>query len=296
MFFTLILISLAVLLVSYVVFILFQKVNKIPAKIWTFWEDDDIPKFVGECIKTWRKHNSGFEINVLTKSNYHVYVPDIDIFKMKNSVNATRVSDFMRIYLLKHHGGIWLDASIICFGSLRPLLYNSLFRDKEFIGFHIPNFNTKVDFPIIENWAFCAAPNSKFINDLYKEVLNMHDNYSDLDDYVNKIDNVDFQNIDNPWYLVYHIAIQKVIQKEKCPVKFYKMFLFNATGKNAAKNLFKFGPFYYLYKNEWNSEKAIKAVIDDKSKFASTFIKLRGIDRSVIENDDQLMQQLFKQV
>lgn len=267
----------------------------IPHVIWTYWHDTKLPTFIEKCIDTWRVHNPRFRINILNKENYRKYV-NIDILALKHSQNdPVRASDFIRLYVLAKHGGIWMDASIICFRSLSFLEPGKL-AHKEFIGFHIPNFMTDARYPIIETWCFACKPRSPFITLWYEHALQMNDFHSlkAYVDHMHHVKNVDLQNISHPEYLACHVTAQYVLQKKLKGTQRDDMHLFNATGEH--NPMFGPGPFFYLNNKAWNSSQSLRVFCEPKEikKYeTSTFIKLRGIDRKVIEDNTHVQRCVF---
>lgn len=91
----------------------FSDTSKIPNIIWAFWEGEP-NKFVNKCIDSWKYYNPNYTVNILNKNNYSKYV-DVDISKIKHSSDhLARYSVYVRSCILSKHGGIWIDASIIC--------------------------------------------------------------------------------------------------------------------------------------------------------------------------------------
>lgn len=97
------------------------------------------------CIETIQK-NSELNLIQLDLNNIVQYV---DINKIHHSINLedpsnanyitnrfenlAHVADYLRIQVIYHCGGIWLDADTICLSSLRPLLDN--LKNYQFVGF-----------------------------------------------------------------------------------------------------------------------------------------------------------------
>lgn len=267
--------------------------TEIPKKIWTFWDNVDIPDIVQKCINTWEKHNPNYEITIVNKTNLSKYLPDIDFSKIKHIENSPeRYSDMVRLYLLSKYGGIWCDASIIClkpYDSWIPTMQEN--TSAEFIGFYIDSFTLpefKENSPVIESWFFACTKGSIIIQDWLKEFLRISD-YDTVEKYVDavKTEGVNIQNISSPTYLSMHVACQKILQKgENRPYKFSLL--------KAEDTAFK-----YLTQNEWDSNRAIQNILDCKDSDSnlnsnkercnfldSPIIKMRGIERKSMEKMD----------
>lgn len=244
--------------------------NRVPKKIWTYWDDPDrIPKTVKMCMKGWKKYNPNYEIILLTKKNYKGYttIPE-DIANHPNYNDfPARFADLVRCYVMAEHGGVWIDSSII----LKEPLDNWLFpKYGEFSGFYIEGFTKNKKFPVIENWFFACNKGSKFMK-LWRDEFTELARYQTVEKYIEsrrKI--IDFQGIDNPIYLSMHISAQKVLQWDEYPTDVLIL--------RKAED----GPFRYLVDAKWNSEKALDVACGDK-RYQMPIMKIRGAERDILE-------------
>jgi hypothetical protein len=256
-----------------------EKYNDFPKVIWTYWNDKAaIPDAVQLCIDSWRKHNPDFSIKILDNDDFQRLCDidlEVDFTKYGFHPNKfARYADIVRIAVLKKFGGIWMDSTNICMASLE-WAYTDLDLDKELVGFYGPQTSRPYDYPILENWFFSVMPNSHFLLDWWDEVILMY-SYDTEMDYVNHIktdQSIDLQNLDSFMpYLIMHLCANVVLQRKK---RDYRLSLSNAIDVN--------GPFYYLAKVDWNSELALKSLIDQTIDLSSTpLIKLRGYEREFI--------------
>ena len=266
----------------------FNTNTNIPKKIWTYWDNDKLPKIVEKCINTWKKQNPNYEIIVLSKQNLSKYLPDVDFSKIKHIDSAARFSDMVRLHVLAKYGGIWSDASIICqkpYDSWIPNMQEK--SNAEFVGFYIDSFTLpefKENSPIIESWFFACVKDSKMVNDWLNEFLRISD-YDTVDKYVDavKSDGINIQNLTYPVYLSIHVACQKILQKGPNKPYFFELLKAEDTA------------FKYLTTNGWDSNKAIQNIIDCKNlknqncdSLNSPIIKMRGDDRKEMEKMDYL--------
>ena len=107
----------------------------IPKVIHYCWFGEaEKPKIVQECIKSWNTHLSDYEIIEWNESNF-----DIQSHAFTKAAyeigNYAFVSDYVRVYALYHHGGIYLDTDTQIFKSLTPFL-----TEDSFWGFEEKNF------------------------------------------------------------------------------------------------------------------------------------------------------------
>lgn len=138
--------------------------KEIPRVIWSFWHDGDLPPVVRLCVDSWRVHNAGYAIRVLTLETCGAWMQGIDArdarFEATRSLHPHQhVSDLVRAVVLAAHGGVWLDASVLC---TRPLEWMqeavNARPERDFVGFYADAMTSDYRFPVLENWIFaCTA-------------------------------------------------------------------------------------------------------------------------------------------
>ena len=139
--------------------------------IWIYWKQgfDKAPDIVKVCVKSVKK-NCNQEIILLDDSNLKDYLefPKYIIDKTKKGfISAAAFSDLVRLSLLEHFGGTWIDATVFLSGNLPEYITNSelfMFQDS---------------FGLIENPAKIASwfIHSKPHNVIIKESRNMFFEY-----------------------------------------------------------------------------------------------------------------------
>lgn len=128
----------------------------IPKKIHYVWVGDKPkPELVLKCIASWKKHLPDYEIiewgNDILNTINNKYVQEATLAK-----KWAFVSDYLRLYALYHHGGIYLDTDIVVNYSLDNFLkYNF------FMGFE--SFENK-QYPMTA--LIGSTPNNKIIADM----------------------------------------------------------------------------------------------------------------------------------
>lgn len=248
--------------------------KRIPKIIWTFW-DGELSELITLCIDSWKRHNPNYEIIILNKENIYQYLPEFDN-NLKHVDDIRHYSDIVRIHILEKYGGIWSDASILCYDSYDWILDVQQENKVEFVGYWI---NNELEHsPVIENWFFAVVPNSIIMNDWKNELMKSQE-FESKDDYIDYLlDNCNAKKIDNPPYLWMHVAMQKILQENKNKYR-YKLF--------PAKE----GPFKYLEDNEWNNNDGINDLVNCsrgntcKQKYGS-IIKFTGYQREDLEKID----------
>ncbi|MDY2704104.1 MAG: capsular polysaccharide synthesis protein [Prevotella sp.] len=85
--------------------------------IWVMWwqGEGNMPPIVKRCVASIRNHCGQHPVNVLSRSNYSDYIqlPSSIQQKLENNGWIPCLSDLIRFGLLKEHGGIWLDATLL---------------------------------------------------------------------------------------------------------------------------------------------------------------------------------------
>jgi hypothetical protein len=197
----------------------------IPKVIWTFWDTEELPEFIEKCIETWKFHNSDYEIIVMNMSNYNNYT-DIDVTKLRHysKWKPQLTADYIRLSVLKEHGGVWMDASIIC---IKPLKFE---ESTEFFVYYKDNYGLlgNYKYPLIESWFIASSKHNLFIEEWFRELLNETEKYSSMDFYAWSSD-VKIKLYYFVGYFAIHIAAQKVLKKLDRENKLPKMVLKHAT-------------------------------------------------------------------
>jgi mannosyltransferase OCH1-like enzyme len=180
----------------------FERDNKIPKIIWTYWDNPQVPDFVEKCRKNWEKFAPNYEIRYLNKNNIENYVTNMP--ENWQSLPPYRQADVLRLKLLEKYGGIWMDASIL-------LMENP---DK-FVGGDVTLFTspmtTNAD-PIYENWFIASTPNNKIIK---KWIVEVEKAIKDPKAYLASISEYNKKLVEDPEYLICHLALRNIYDNQK---------------------------------------------------------------------------------
>jgi hypothetical protein len=184
----------------------------IPKKIWLFWHDDNFPVIVSECVDKILKLNKDFEVILLNDSTVCSYVLDIDKY---NFPEVQHRSDYIRLYVLNSYGGVWIDASIMCFKGVDLFLEELDLYKSDFFAFFNERRTKDISFPVLENWFLIANRGNKFISNWleeYRKALEMgvigylHDVEKNNPEFFHKI-----SKEERP-YLFSYICAQRVLR------------------------------------------------------------------------------------
>lgn len=111
---------LVILVIVVTLVLLVQKSNfvesELPKIIWILWLQgwDNAPYLAQKARESWEKHNSGWEIKLVSLEDFsNGEIPYLNLIPTNQAK-----SDAIRLYLLSTYGGVWADSSLIC---MRPL-------------------------------------------------------------------------------------------------------------------------------------------------------------------------------
>lgn len=241
----------------------------LPKKLWMYWEND-IPEFVEKCIDRMREKNPEYEVFVLNPENVNQY-SHIDFSQLKDAT-AQQKADLLRFDLMYHHGGIWLDASIILYDRLDWISELMVEKKTANFAYYRRKNTTNLNFPVLENWLLASVGHNIFFKQWYEElylaiqqtpkkyIQNIKATESNTKDI--------FQQISNLEYLVAYVACQKIMRKN-----FPSISLIDCD-ENA---------FYYQVKNRWVKEKIlINMAINYPADEHPKLIKLAGKERNYL--------------
>lgn len=133
-------------------------------KIWIFWWQgiDNSPKLVQRCYKSVRENLCDWELILITKNNYRKYAsfPDHIIKKLENGqISLTHFSDLLRLELLINHGGLWLDATVLCTSGNIP---RSILNSDLFV-YQAQKPGADGHATIVSSWFMYAKTNNKIL-------------------------------------------------------------------------------------------------------------------------------------
>lgn len=103
----------------------------IPKIIHTTWfSAEPMPKLYQQCLESWKKHASGFEIKIW---DMETYKPDHCLFfeQAIEHRNWAFASDYARADLLRRYGGIYMDLDVEMLRPIDDLLYNDAYMSFE---------------------------------------------------------------------------------------------------------------------------------------------------------------------
>lgn len=99
--------------------------------IWVYWDDiSNMPLMVEKCIERIRKNSNGHKVVVVTEETVTDYLQLDEIIMKKykeGKISRTHFCDIVRISLLYHYGGVWMDCTLLLTRPLPEIVTSSAF-------------------------------------------------------------------------------------------------------------------------------------------------------------------------
>ena len=141
----------------------------IPRIIWTYWNTSPLPPLVARCLDNWRAQAPDHELRLVDRQSALAWLDgEIDEATF-DALPPYRQADWLRLQLLRRHGGIWMDASTLLADSLDWVHDRGTDPDAGVRGFYIDRYTTDPERPMVENWFIAAPPGDPFIDAWSKE-------------------------------------------------------------------------------------------------------------------------------
>ena len=99
----------------------------------------------------------------MTPESLGQYVACGDLPAAFAELHPTKQSDWLRLYLVAHHGGYWFDATTLLTAPLDWMGAGA--GATELTGFYLEGFTRDRRYPVIESWSFCAPAGSRFVSE-----------------------------------------------------------------------------------------------------------------------------------
>lgn len=144
----------------------------IPKKIHYCWfGPKPLPSLVASCMKTWEDQLADFEKILWNEKNSPLQLPFIQ--QAYAARKYAFVSDYVRFWVLYHHGGIYFDTDIFVLKNIKDLLKN-----KVFFAWETKQKNN------ISCGVIGSVPNQPFIDSVLKQYESMHFSIAAIPDLV----------------------------------------------------------------------------------------------------------------
>ncbi|YP_438202.1 polyprotein [Oryza rufipogon endornavirus] len=140
--------------------------GEVPLIIWSYWQGSEINHFLTTCIRSWQEYNPEMRIVILTDANLGNMHNILNFDDMKQMSHQAK-SDWLRCYCLANYGGIWLNLSSICAGSLTPLITATTNHESGLFQLGIPGGVNKMKY---EMGVMISTTKNKILHEWFKLV------------------------------------------------------------------------------------------------------------------------------
>ena len=131
-------------------------------------------KLAKKCIESWKKYCPDFKIIEWSEDNFDVNLIDYTRFTHKNKLYAY-LSDYVRLWAIFNHGGIYFDTDVELIKPLDDLLVLS-----GYLGFESDEFiNTGIGFGAEKNNPEIFLMKSKYEDFSFEECEKRFEQYDD---------------------------------------------------------------------------------------------------------------------
>jgi hypothetical protein len=137
-------------------------VPPLPRVVWTYWNTLPAPAIVDQCLQNWRRFAPDHELRLLDRTTAPQWLAGDWNATAFAALPPYRQSDWLRLQLLKRHGGLWIDASTLLSADLGWVHRLHATRGGV-VGFYIERYTTEPARPMLENWFIAAAAGDPFI-------------------------------------------------------------------------------------------------------------------------------------
>ena len=150
--------------------------------IWLLWFQgwDNPPWLQNEVAKSWKLNNPTWNIQLLDMNNLKDFINDSDyLFDDNKDISMQAKSDIIRLSLLKNHGGVWADSTLLCMQPLDSWVYSAI-EPSNFWMYHGEGGGMNImEGPA--SWFIVSVKNSYIINK-WKEECDEYWNSNDSTD------------------------------------------------------------------------------------------------------------------
>lgn len=141
----------------------------LPRTIWTYWEQgrDSAPPVVQRCFKSWEYWNPGWTLQVLDRHtlSHHTDLEQRIDFSRKD-ITVQKRSNLIRVSLLRAHGGVWADSTVVCSQPLETWLNE--YTTTGFFAFRNPGRGR-----LWSSWFIAAEPENALMAALEAEFVEL---------------------------------------------------------------------------------------------------------------------------
>lgn len=138
----------------------------IPRTIWFLWFQglENAPYVVRKCHESWVTRNPAWRVVSLDEASLPEFASVDYSGGNIGKLSRQHRADLLRLDLLAHHGGVWVDATCFCVQPLDDWLEPN--TGSGFFAFHQPGPDR-----IMSNWFLAAEPGGLLVSRLFELML-----------------------------------------------------------------------------------------------------------------------------
>ena len=138
----------------------------LPKIVWIHWDTHDLPELCRLNMAQTRSVLHDWTVIFLTTADFlQMCLPPPEFY----ALSAQHKADFIRLWLLRKHGGVWMDISIILNQSINDIYDECVREQAELSGFYNKKTTRDPKYPVFENWFIMAPRDSRIIRLWYRE-------------------------------------------------------------------------------------------------------------------------------
>jgi hypothetical protein len=260
----------------------------LPKKIFTYWNEKEITNPVIKANLEYTKSilPTDFELIVLNDESVVEELGKDIKYRDHDMSTPQNFSDFLRFYLLKKYGGIWMDASYIIIDFEKDILskYREYEADPFDIGlyeFNKYSFGEKPEEKHYESWFLVAPQGSAFVKDVYNEFVKASTiGYREYKLGLRREPGLDLRNTieaEGEYYFMVYAIMRNVLHRSSYKLKLYSLDSVNL-GSPGVSRLIAGGVIY----DRWHNEELVAKLTDPEILQKFTSIKLIYNQREAI--------------
>jgi hypothetical protein len=143
-----------------------ESAGGIPKIVWFLWLQglDNAPYVVRRCYESWVARNPSWHVISLDEESLRKFASVDYSAGNISALSPQHRAGLLRLDLLAHHGGLWVDATCFCVQPLDEWLPPS--TESGFFAFHRPGPDR-----VMSSWFLASEPGNRLVSMLYERLL-----------------------------------------------------------------------------------------------------------------------------
>lgn len=141
-----------------------------PRIAWSYWDKGQmlLPDFRRLCVETWEAQNPNWQVILLDQQSVFQFLEPNELPRLWPEMYVPWQADAVRLALLAKFGGLWIDASTMCFRPFDEWMYSTILSDDrpEDVGaFYFSSWGCEMfkSKEYVENWVMAARRNHPLV-------------------------------------------------------------------------------------------------------------------------------------